>query len=452
MAVWMEVRLSQLSYDRRLDPEFYRPEDISADSKLSSFLCRRLGNIASVTDGEHGSVPLSSSGIRYLTAENIQPGYITVDSVRFVDEWVHRRNARAAVRPGDILISIKGTLGQVAVAESWLPPANMNRDVAIVKMQAKDIIPEYIAAFLLSRFGQYQALREGSGGVQQMITLGRLRTIRIPVLKLKAQNSIAVLWKNSLNKRNEANRSYECAVGILNDELGLDKLKITHPLGYEAKLSETRAAMRFDGEYFKPSFRQVVKFVINYHYGYEPLLRNVQEIRLNVNPSHQPEKSFQYVELADINASLGLVMSASEVLGKEAPSRARRKIIADDVIVSSVAGSIDKAALVGKKYSGALASTGFFQFRSDVYDPRFLLVLLRCKLTTMQLKREATGGILSAVGKVRLRHVVIPTVPREVQEEVARKAGESHAAYREAEGLLSKAKCRVEELIEQESK
>ena len=70
----------------------------------------------------------------------------------------------------------------------------------------------------------------------------------------------------------------------------------------------------------------------------------------------------------------------------------------------------------------------------------------------MQLEREATGGILSAVGQRRLRHVVIPIIPKELQDEIAQKVGESHAAYREAETLLEKAKRCVEELIEQEAK
>ena len=68
-------------------------------------------------------------------------------------------------------MSIKGSLGQIAAAEEWVVPANMNRDVAIITIKSAAVQTEYLAAFLLSRFGQFQLLREGSGGVQQMITL-----------------------------------------------------------------------------------------------------------------------------------------------------------------------------------------------------------------------------------------------------------------------------------------
>lgn len=166
MAVWSEVTISTLDPGFRMDSEFYRPEFLIRDNELSHIPLRSLGHLAFIADGEHGSVPYSESGVRYLTAENIQQGYVDISEVRYVDEWVNKRNARAAVKAGDILISIKGTLGQVAVAEEWLLPANMNRDVAIAKIRSPRLRSEFLAAFLLSRFGRFQALREGSGGVQ----------------------------------------------------------------------------------------------------------------------------------------------------------------------------------------------------------------------------------------------------------------------------------------------
>ncbi len=134
MAVWAEVAVSELAKSHRLDPEFYRPDFLARETELAHLQLAQLGHLGRVTDGEHGSVTYVEGSVRYLTAENIRPGFVTLENIRYVDESVDRRNARASVRPGDILISIKGSLGQVAVAEDWLPPANMNRDVAIVKL------------------------------------------------------------------------------------------------------------------------------------------------------------------------------------------------------------------------------------------------------------------------------------------------------------------------------
>lgn len=65
------------------------------------------------------------------------------------------------------------------------------------------------------------------------------------------------------------------------------------------------------------------------------------------------------------------------MLGKEAPSRARRVLKTGDVIVSSVEGSLGKVAFVDSAQDGYLASTGFFQFRSKEILPEALLMLAK---------------------------------------------------------------------------
>jgi restriction endonuclease S subunit len=456
MAVWAEVSSTSLRTPQlRFDPEYFSPERIKAGEIAESFSRKiRLDSLCSkLTQGPNPR--FAEEGIPCLNGKNIYFGTTTADEPNYVSDEEYRKFSSYWLRKGDIMITLKHAtkIGRAWVIET-ADPMMFSRNVGLIRLE--DNSSASIASVLFyiwSSVGQLQLDRFATGGTSGQITLpiSYLRRLWIPRFPKSVQDELADYFVGYQKLKKISENLYDAAQGILKEELGLDKLKITHPVGYEARLSEIRAAKRFDGEYFKPSFRQIVKCVTNYRYGYEPLLRNVQEIRPNVDPSQQPEKTFQYVELADINASLGLVMSASEVLGKEAPSRARRTITKDDVIISAVAGSIDKAALVGEKYANALASTGFFQFRSDVYDPRFLLVLLRCQSTRMQLEREATGGILSAVSQRRLRHVVIPTVPKELQDEIAQKVGESHAAYREAETLLEKAKRRVEELIEQEA-
>ena len=182
MAVWTSINLSDVRSGFRIDSEFYREEYIQKDHELFRLKRSSLGHLAKVTDGEHGSVKFVADGIKYLTAENVKQGYVDFDGVRYVNSEVDNRNARARVNAGDVLISIKGTLGEVGVAETQLLPANMNRDVAIIKPFQSAPSGYFLSAFLRSSYGAYQLAREGSGGVQQMITLDRLRSVQIPFL------------------------------------------------------------------------------------------------------------------------------------------------------------------------------------------------------------------------------------------------------------------------------
>jgi len=261
MAVWSEVPFSVLSPGLRLDPEFYQPKFLAREKKLQHIHYKKLGEIAYVTDGEHGSVEYKDDGVKYLTAENIKNGYVDDSQIKYVDHSVHVRNARAAVKVGDVLISIKGTLGLVALAENWLPEANMNRDVAIIKLKSNEVPSEYLAAFLMSDFGQFQCLREGSGGVQQMITLSRLREILIPIINEIIQRRVMELWKEAKRNRDESFALYDQAQERLLQELGMKDLDLSPMLCFEQTFLETQYANRLDAEFYQPAYYRLLEAI-----------------------------------------------------------------------------------------------------------------------------------------------------------------------------------------------
>jgi restriction endonuclease S subunit len=120
----------------------------------------------------------------------------------------------------------------------------------------------------------------------------------------------------------------------------------------------------------------------------------------------------------------------------------------NDVIVSSVEGSLEKVALVDKEYDGCLASTGFFQFRPVNILPGVLLVLSKSIVLQSQLKKLCSGTILTAVPKESLKDVIIPIIPDETQQKIASLVQQSHEARKKAKELLETAKKAVEIAIE----
>ncbi len=180
------------------------------------------------------------------------------------------------------------------------------------------------------------------------------------------------------------------------------------------------------------------------------MLEYVENIRPNFDPTKYPDKTFSYVELADIDPSIGIIHSVSEVKGDQVPSRARIILRQNDVIVSSVEGSLEKVALVDEEHEGSLASTGFFQFRPTKILPQVLLVLSKSVVLQAQLKKECAGTILTAVPSESLKRIIIPILPPETQQKIVELIKQSHETRRKAKELLEEAKRKVEEAIENE--
>ena len=70
-------------------------------------------------------------------------------------------------------------------------------------------------------------------------------------------------------------------------------------------------------------------------------------------------EEFIYVDIGSINRDLKKIESPQFLLGKDAPSRARKVIKSGDILVSLTRPNLNAVALVGENYDQQIASTGF---------------------------------------------------------------------------------------------
>ena len=447
MAVWNSINLSDVRSGFRIDSEFYRSEYIEKDRKLSKLRTSPLSHLAKVTDGEHGSVKFTENGVKYLTAEHVKQGYIDADSARFVCVEVDRRNARASVRAGDVLISIKGTLGEVGLAEENLLPANMNRDVAIIKPLSNSAVGEFITTFLRSRFGEYQLAREGSGGVQQMITLERLRNVRIPILAEAGTNEVAKLYQKGLKRRQESIELYAQAQQLLESELGLDKLSFQKPVGYMARFSELETSRRSDAQYYRPLFAQLLNHLSKFS------TRKIRDIRTYNRRGIQPVYK-EYGEYAVVNSQhLGPKHINYDGLQKTSAhaffASAEAHIKPDDLLIYTTGAYIGRTN-VYLSDTPAFASNhvNILRFNPDI-DHAYMALVFQSIIGQFQTQKHARGSAQAELYPADIDKFIVPLLPPDQQKAIGDFVRLSLEKQRESTRLLYQAKTRVEQLIEE---
>jgi len=452
MAIVSIKTLSKLEGQKRIDPEYYQPEYDSIRHKLSQINTKQIKNLA-ISVVSFGAYSLCNyivwkdTGVPYLNVENIKEGYIDWEDVKYIDEEVNEILKKSQVKEGQIVLTMAGTIGNAAVAYNI--PAKVNSNQATAKITLKhNISPFFISAFLNSYYGKKQTEWEIVTSVQPNIFLWQIKNIKVPVLSEKKEREIALCHKEGLDKLGLSRALYSQARNLLLEELELKDFKPEYELSYTSNLSEAFSMNRVDAEYFQPAYDEIKEKVLNYSNGNTKLLNYVQDVNANFDPSKFPDKIFSYVELADIESSIGVIDSATEVKGEDAPSRARRVLKENDVIISSVEGSLEKVALVDNAHQNNLASTGFFQLRAIKIPAEVLLVLSKSIVLQMQLKKECSGTILTAVPANALRKIVIPILQEKIQKKITSLVQQSHAARKKAKELLEEAKRKVEEAIE----
>lgn len=126
--------------------------------------------------------PFVSSGINFIKAESMtEDGDFIPDKFAFIDSDTHELLRRSQLQSGDVLITIAGTIGRMAIITEEFLPANTNQAVAIIRP-----ISEHLPSGLLSLFLQTSALREVMDGkivqaVQANLSLTSLSDLQLVI-------------------------------------------------------------------------------------------------------------------------------------------------------------------------------------------------------------------------------------------------------------------------------
>lgn len=135
----------------------------------------------------------------------------------------------------------------------------------------------------------------------------------------------------------------------------------------------------------------------------------------------ESEVEFTYIDIGSVDRFKKKVMAPQRLLGKDAPSRARKRIRAGDTIVSTTRPGLNAVALVDQSLDGQIASTGFEVLRAPGLDPRWLGYLVRTSAFVDAMTSLVQGALYPAVRGKDVRSFVAPIAPGNEQKRIADK-------------------------------
>lgn len=183
MSTYSIIQKSQLEGANRIDAEYYQPEFLNAFKKINNLNTVEIGSFCKVSDGDHAKIPgfVDGEGARYLRAKDLQNFFIDNSDPVYVSKTYFKRLKRSHIKSLDIILSIMGTVGNLAVVLPNSPVMTANRAVSIISPENQDLFNSYfLAVYLESTYGVIQRERESMGGVQERVNLDDLAKIKVP--------------------------------------------------------------------------------------------------------------------------------------------------------------------------------------------------------------------------------------------------------------------------------
>ncbi len=153
-----------------------------------------------------------------------------------------------------------------------------------------------------------------------------------------------------------------------------------------------------------------------------------------VDPTKNPDEEFFYVDISSIDNKRGEIIDYKRLKGFEAPSRARKCISENDIIVSTVRPNLNATAIVPKELDNQVCSTGFCVLRSNGrVIPDYLYYYTRTPVFIKSLMSKAKGASYPAVSVEDVKQVEIPIFSIEEQRKIVTTLKSAHTLIKKRE-------------------
>ncbi len=153
---------------------------------------KKLGEVCEILNGfAFKSNKYVSEGIRVIRITNVQKGFVEDDAPKFYPYDTNKELERYLLKEGDLLLSLTGNVGRVALLEKKYLPAYLNQRVACLRRKnEKNICTPFLFHLLCSDKFENDCISSSRGAAQKNMSTVWLADYTIPIPPLSEQQRI----------------------------------------------------------------------------------------------------------------------------------------------------------------------------------------------------------------------------------------------------------------------
>ncbi len=213
----------------------------------------RIGDACDILNGyAFKSDKYVEKGIRVIRIANVQKGYIE-DNAPVFYPLDFSGLEKYMLEEGDLLMSLTGNVGRVALIQRNMLPAALNQRVACLRLRSNRITKGFLFHILNSDLFEQQCVQASNGVAQKNMSTEWLRDYEIPLYSMEEQLKITEILDKT--RRIIDLRNYE--LSVLDDLIKARFVEmfgdpVCNPLRWEKKTLKEVCIKLNDGTHFSP--------------------------------------------------------------------------------------------------------------------------------------------------------------------------------------------------------
>jgi restriction endonuclease S subunit len=436
----------------RLDAEHYQSKYERIEEKIARGECCTLRELLAspVITGHTPSMKIDrfyGGDICFVKTDNVRENKIVAPFTDYLTDAGNADVVNSQLAVGDIVLTIIGAtfdvVGRSAIVRDSHLPANINQNIALIRLDKTKINSNYLSAYLNTKYGRGTLHHHSRQTEQVNLNCREVERISVPLFR-QLEISVSSATRAADATADDAALAFTQAEELLLKELGIEDFSASNAGVNVKSLKETFGITgRLDAEYYQPKYQTLLALLR------KDGLTIADVASLRSERFQKPlNGNFQYLEIGSLRSE-GTVV-AETVACADAPSRASQIVRKGDVITSTVRPIRRLSALVSNQQDGNVCSSGFVVLQPSRIAAEALLVYLRLPAICELMDLHTSASLYPAISEKDLLGLPIPAIPKATQNKIASLVQQSFSLKIQSERLLEAAKRAVEIAIEQD--
>ena len=132
-------------------------------------------------------------GVMLIRGQDYMNGWVDKEKYFKVSPKLHKKFKRSTTSAGDVLLSIAGYTGSVAIVPEWIKEANLTQTTARISCDTGILDARYLSYFLQCDDGRLQSRRYTKGSAQEGLNLEDIERFFVSIPPLPEQQKIAAI-------------------------------------------------------------------------------------------------------------------------------------------------------------------------------------------------------------------------------------------------------------------
>ena len=405
----LKEKLNAELVTRKKQYSWYRDCLLNFENKVEIV---KLGSIVEVYDGTHQTPDYKTSGIPFVSVENIDSIYSTE---KYVSEEDFEKNYKIKPRIDDVFMTRIGTVGKCAIVTKNIPLAYYV-SLALLRPNKNKIDARYLKYIIESGVGRKELnKRILFTAVPIKINKGNIDKIEIPLPPLEVQKRIVEVLDNFEKICNNLNIGLPAEIEARQKQYEFYRNFL---LTFEEKSRQAILACELASLRSKQQAQNLIK-ILQYVYGYvEVRLGDISSFKYGYTDTAKETGNTRFIRITDINEN-GKLKPYDEKYIDINENNKEYLLEKDDILMARTGATYGKTVKFSEDYSAIYASFLIkILLEKELILPSYYWHFTQSSFYWKQANFLVTGGGQPQFNANVLSKVLIPLPPLEEQQRI----------------------------------